>query len=62
MGTTNLNEIFTLVDVSHEINHEKMSHTGGAMSMGMGVTTFRSSKQELNTTISTEEDLVGARN
>ena len=45
---TNLNEIFTWVDVSYAIHYGMRSQTGGAMSMGLGVTHFSSSKQKLN--------------
>ena len=58
---TNLNEIFTWVYESYEINNDMQIHKGGEMSMGLGVTHYRSSKQKLNKKISTEAKLVGAR-
>ena len=37
-GATNINEIFTWVDASYAVHYDMRSHTGGAMSMGLGVT------------------------
>ena len=59
-GATNLNEIFTWVNASYAIHYDIRIHTGGAISMVLGVTHCRSSKQKLNKKISIEEELVGA--
>ena len=48
-GAVNLDKIFTWADASYAVNHDMKSHTGGAMSMVLGVTHCRSSKQKLNT-------------
>ena len=48
-GATNLNEIFTWVDALYEIHYDTRSQKGDEMSMGLGVTHFRFSKQKLNT-------------
>ena len=61
-GTTNINEIFTWVDVSYKINNDMRSQIGGAISMGLEVTHFRSVKNKLSTKIITESDLVGESN
>ena len=52
-GATNLNEIFTWVDALYEIHYDTRSQKGDEMSMGLGVTHFRFSKQKLKTKIST---------
>ena len=52
-GAASIDEILTWVDASYVIHHEMKSNTGGAVSMGLGVTHCRSSKQKLNTNIST---------
>ena len=56
---TNLYKIFTWVDSSYAVHYVMKSQTGGAIYMGLGVTHCRSSKQKLNTKISTESELVG---
>ena len=52
-GATNLHEIFIWLDASYSLHHDMKSHTGGVMSMGLGVTYCRLSKQNLNTNRST---------
>ena len=48
-GAVNLDKIFTWADASYAVHHDMKSHTGGAISMVLGVTHCRSSKQKLNT-------------
>ena len=52
--------MFTWVDASYVVHHDMNSRTRGVMSIGLGVTHCRSSKQKLNTKSSTEADIVGA--
>ena len=51
---TNLDDIFTWVDVSYSVHHDMKSQNRGMLSMGLGVTHCRSSKKKLNTNISTD--------
>ena len=46
------------VDGSHAIHLNMCSHSGGCMSLGMGMPITGSSKQKLNTCSSTEMELV----
>jgi hypothetical protein len=48
------------VDASYAMQHEMKSKTGGTMSMGKGSVFSMSQKQRLNTTRSTEAELVAA--
>jgi hypothetical protein len=48
------------VDASYAVHPDFKSHTGATMSMGRGAITSTSRKQKLNTTSSTEAELVGA--
>ena len=59
-GATNLNKIFIWIDASYAIHHYMRIQIGGEMSMGLDFTHCRSSNQNLNKTISTELELVGA--
>ena len=47
------------VDASFAVHHDMKSHTGGVMSLGKGAIYSCSTKQKLNTKISTESELVG---
>ena len=60
IGADSLSSLFTWVDASYGVHPDMKSHTGGAMSLGRGVFTCKSSKQKLNTKSSTEAELVGA--
>ena len=53
-GATNLDEIFTFVGASYAVHHDTKSNTGGLLSMGLGVTHCRSSKQKLKMKSSTQ--------
>jgi hypothetical protein len=55
----NLNIVKWWIDASYAVNKDMMSHTGGVMSMGLGVANSSSQKQKLNTKRSTEAELVG---
>ena len=47
------------IDAAFEVHKYMRSHTGGFMTMGTGGAYVKSSKQKLNTKISTEDKLVG---
>ena len=51
--------MITPVDVSYATHDEFKSHTGGASSYGIGLISSKSSNHKLNTTSSTEAELVG---
>ena len=53
-GVTKLDKIFKWLDASYAVNHDLKRQTGSVVSMGLGVTHCRSSKQKLNTKTSTE--------
>ena len=59
LGAENLHTMVTPVDVSYATHDDFKSHTGGASTYGIGLTSSKSSKQKLNTTSSTEAELVG---
>ena len=48
------------MDASYTVNYAMKSQTGGVVSMELGVTNCRSSKQKLNIKIWTDAELVGA--
>ena len=50
----------TYVDASYAVHRDMRGHTGGAMSMGIGIIQGKASKQKLNTKSSTETEVVGA--
>ena len=60
--TTNLDNIFTWVDVSYAVHHNMKSQDGGVMSMVLGVTPCRLIKGSLNIKNSTAAGLVSASN
>ena len=57
-GAMSLDKIFTWVEESYAVHHEMKSHTGGVMSMGLGVTHCIKIKTKLNTKSSTKAELV----
>ena len=59
IGAVNLHAMHTPIDVSYASHDDCKSHTGGASSFGIGLISSKSSKQKLNTTSSTEAELVG---
>ena len=59
LAADNLGDIFTWIDASYAVHPNMRSHTGGTMSMGLGVVHAKSSKQKLNTKSSTEAEVVG---
>jgi len=59
LEANNLQVIKWWVDASFAVHHDLKSHTGGAMSLGKGVIYGKSTRQKLNTTSSTEAELVG---
>ena len=60
LGADSISALVSWVDASYGVHTDMKSHTGGAMSLGRGVFTCKSSKQKLNTKSSTEAELVGA--
>ena len=60
LGAEDLRSIGSFVDVSFAMHEDMRSHTGGGMSFGRGILMGRSTKQKLNTTTSTESEVVGA--
>jgi len=62
LGAINLYTMYTPIDVSYATHDNCKSHTGGASTYGIGIVSMRSSKQKLNTTNTTESELVGISN
>ena len=60
IGSENIYEVLTYVDVSYATYNGIRGHTGGCMKFGWGLICEKSSKQKLNTKISTESEVVGA--
>ena len=60
MGADSLHHLNTFVDGSYAIHPDMKSHTGGAMSFGIGVVHGRAGKQRMNTKSSTETEVVAA--
>ena len=60
MGANSLHHLATFVDGSYAIHPDMKSHTGGAMSFGIGIVHGKASKQKLNTKSSTETEVVAA--
>ncbi len=58
----NLRLVQWWVDVSFAVHHDFRSHTGVCMSLGKGVVSSMSRKQQLNTKSSTETEVVGVDN
>ena len=60
IGANSFNMLQTWVDASYAVHHDMRGHTGGLMSLGVGVFNQKSTKQKLNTKSSTETEVVGA--
>ncbi|KAG7367995.1 hypothetical protein IV203_030738 [Nitzschia inconspicua] len=60
LGGGTLTWLKTWVDTSYAVHPDFQSHTGGAVSLGLGTFMCKSQKQNLNTKSSTEAELVGA--
>ena len=60
LGADDLGRFRTWVDASFAVHPDMKSHTGGVISFGTGGLVCKSTKQKLNTTSSTEAELVGA--
>ena len=59
LSAFNLHTMYTWVDASYAVHPDMRSHTGGAISFGVGALNVMSRKQRLNTTSSTEAEVVG---
>ena len=58
IGADSLEKLYMWIDSSYAVHPNMRSHTEGAMSFGRGIIHEKSSKQKLNTKISTEAELV----
>jgi hypothetical protein len=59
LSASSLHNVRWWVDASYAVHPDMKSHTGGAMSLGLGVIYGTSKRQKLNTKSSTESELVG---
>mgnify|MGYP000305707936 CR=1 FL=1 len=59
LSAHSLHNVRWWVDASYAVHPDMKSHTGGAMSMGLGVIYGTAKSQKLNTKSSTEAELVG---
>ena len=59
IGATSLHDLYTWIDASYGVHPNMRGHTGGVMSMGIGVLHARSSKQKINVKSTTECEIVG---
>jgi hypothetical protein len=59
LSATSLHTVRWWVDAAHAVHPDMKSHTGGAMSLGLGVIHGTAKGQKLNTKSSTEAELVG---
>jgi len=59
LGWYETGNIYWSVDASFAVHSDMRSHTGAVMSLGKGALIAMSTKQKLNTTSSTEAELVG---
>ena len=59
LSAFNLHTMYTWVDASNAVHQDMRSHTGGAISFGGGALNVMSCNQRLNTTSSTEAEVVG---
>jgi hypothetical protein len=59
LSATSLHTVRWWVDAAYAVHPDMKSHTGGAMSMGLGVIYGTAKSQKLNTKSSTEAELVG---
>jgi hypothetical protein len=60
VGANAFDLLQTWVDASYAVHPDMRSHTGGGMSLGVGIINSKSTKQKLNTKSSTESEVVGA--
>ena len=61
IGAENIYEVLTYVDPSYVTHNNMRGHTSGCMAFGWGLIHAKLSKQKSNTKISTESEVVGAR-
>jgi hypothetical protein len=59
LSANSLHNVRWWVDASYAVHPDMKSHTGGAMSLGLGIIYGTSKRQKLNTKSSTESELVG---
>ena len=59
IGAKSLKDLQAWIDAAYAVHWDMRSHTGGAMSFGIGTIHCKSSRQKLNTKSSTEAELVG---
>jgi hypothetical protein len=59
LGAESLDKLLNFVDVSFAVHPDMKSHTGGGASFGRGVFMSQSKKQKINTTSTTESEVVG---
>jgi hypothetical protein len=59
IGAETLSQIWNFIDASHAVHENMRSHTGGLMSMGLGLIHGKSCSQTMNTKSTTESELVG---
>ena len=59
LGADNLSIVDIFIDVSYGVHPDMRSHTGGCITLGRGALMSMATKQKLNTTSSTEAELVG---
>ena len=59
LGGDNLSVVKWWVDASYACHNDMKGHTGATMSFGRGAVTSASKKQKINTTSTTESELVG---
>jgi hypothetical protein len=60
LGADDLRKFRSWVDAAYAVHPDMRSHTGGALSFGLGAAACKSAKQKINTKSSTESELVGA--
>jgi hypothetical protein len=60
LGADNMTSLNTWVDASYAVHRDMKSHTGGAISLGIGAVMSKSGKQKLNVKSSTEAEIVAA--
>ena len=60
IGASSLDTLHTWVDASYATHMDMKGHTGGGISLGIGLVASKSGKQKLNTKSSTEAEVVGA--
>ena len=60
LGADGLAMLLSFVDVSFAVHGDMKSHTGKATTFGRGVFMTKSTKQKLNTSSTTESEIVGA--